>query len=678
MASVLAPSVGRSVAGASSRAVALFAASDLLLSASIGRFVLCALTAASVLSAALSSQGAGHQSTVRYSVLTARGLSLAVASWLFCYGLKHCGPLHAIQLETATSLLLAKSRTSAQRRMLLALLALLLLLGTRGEHPHRGHGSAATAVGVEAQAEAWPEHLLGDGALVAATAISALLHGASRRLEREAGGPWRLFARTTAAAAVLVALPLACEWLWSLRGRHPTAGATTGAAHAPFSAWWWLSASLCMLLGPIGGEKHGAAASGASAAARSRAATLGVGCAFLTACGLEWLRAERIACYHTWIAMLLLMLATKEDDAPAKDGNGIRSVLPVSIGRWSGGAFCAGLLTGGRSDGEGKRLRHYGGDSSFEGMGKALSRAVFASRSSTALAGFLALNVGIMALEATVGVLSHSLTLATDAAHMLLDCAALAVGLYGEASARWPASAAHPFGFARFDPLCALVNALLLLLVAVSVVGEGIHRMVHARSPIDDARLLPVAVAGLAINLVGLVCFHGHVHTHTQAGSDGCGGGGCSPAQGANSNMRGVFLHVLADTMGSVATIASTLLARHLRWQWADPCCSLLVAGCIFAAAFPLLRDSALLLLLPTPEPLRGEAGHACRAAIRALPHVREVRSCRFWSHTSARALGAVTVLASPEANEREVAMHIERIGRGYNVYAIAVEVQKE
>ena len=217
--------------------------------------------------------------------------------------------------------------------------------------------------------------------------------------------------------------------------------------------------------------------------------------------------------------------------------------------------------------------------------------------SSPALAAFLGLNLLFMAIEAAVGVLTHSLTLTTDAAHMLIDCAALGVGLIGEVSAKWPASAQHPFGYGRFDQLCALVNALLLLLVALSVVGEALHRMAHAKHYFehDDARLLPVAVAGLVVNLIGLAYFHNFRHGHGggENGSDDCANGQCghlhpfdvfngkgkgktgkngtpkngklngaslnghSNGGGDNINMRGVFLPVLADTMGSLATIAS-------------------------------------------------------------------------------------------------------------------------
>jgi cation diffusion facilitator family transporter len=142
--------------------------------------------------------------------------------------------------------------------------------------------------------------------------------------------------------------------------------------------------------------------------------------------------------------------------------------------------------------------------------------------------------------------------------------------------------------------------------------------------------------------------------------------------------MRGVFLHVLADTMGSVAAIASSFLESRLHWHWADPLCSLLVAACILAVALPLLRDSSTLLMLRLPEELRGSGLRRCLAAVRALPHVREVTHCRVWSHTRSRALGTVCVRADAGASERLITARVSSTMRSFGVHATAVEVQLE
>lgn len=120
------------------------------------------------------------------------------------------------------------------------------------------------------------------------------------------------------------------------------------------------------------------------------------------------------------------------------------------------------------------------------------------------------------------------------------------------------------------------------------------------------------------------------------------------------------------------------LLTRHLHWRSADAWCSLGVALCILAAALPLLRDAALLLLLRTPPLLRGGGERACIARIAALPHVRGVRSSRFWSHTGARAFGVVAVNVADGASEGHVARGVEQVAREYGVQTVTVEVLKE
>jgi len=403
----------------------------------------------------------------------------------------------------------------------------------------------------------------------------------------------------------------------------------------------------------------------------------------------------------------------------------------------------------------------------------ALWRAATATRSSLQLSAYLCLTLVFMGIEATVGLLSGSLTLTTDAAHMLIDCLALLVGLWGETAAHRPPSRSHPFGYGRYETLCGMINAVLLLLVATSVACEALHRLcgmihadlsheaLHRLAPpplLTDTRLLPVAIGGLAINILGLAYFHEHLHA-AHSGADACGldcGGGCAfdsgwvgigraggrasgrraagrggggrraglfPARngstewitngggkggddgkgggdggrgarngagwmsrllgsssggGGNDNMRGVFLHVLADTMGSVAAIASSFLESRLHWHWADPLCSLLVAACILAVALPLLRDSSTLLLLRLPEELRGSGLRRCLAAVRALPHVREVTHCRVWSHTRSRALGTVCVRADAGASERLITARVSSTMRSFGVHATAVEVQLE
>ena len=109
--------------------------------------------------------------------------------------------------------------------------------------------------------------------------------------------------------------------------------------------------------------------------------------------------------------------------------------------------------------------------------------------------------------------------------------------------------------------------------------------------------LLTTSVLGLIVNLIGLAYFHEHAHGHG-------GDGGCSHghSHGGDSNMHGVFLHVLADTLGSASVIVSTLLIKYKGWLIADPICSLLISILILLSAFPLIESTARVLLLQAPR----------------------------------------------------------------------------
>ena len=125
------------------------------------------------------------------------------------------------------------------------------------------------------------------------------------------------------------------------------------------------------------------------------------------------------------------------------------------------------------------------------------------------------------------------------------------------------------------------------------------HRLVDPPS-INTDRLLVVSVAGFFVNLIGIVTFSlngSHTHSH---GGHGHSHGGHGHAH--NANMQGVFLHILADLMGSVGVIISSIIIQQFGWYIADPVCSLFIAILILTSVGPLLKQSAEVLLLAMPN----------------------------------------------------------------------------
>ena len=182
---------------------------------------------------------------------------------------------------------------------------------------------------------------------------------------------------------------------------------------------------------------------------------------------------------------------------------------------------------------------------------------------------------------------------------MLFDCTALLVGLHASLMSRWKPTRLYSYGYGRVEVLSGFVNGLFLVVIACFVLGEGMERLLDPPN-INTEKLLVVSVAGFIVNLIGIITFStNHTHSHSHGGHGHAHSHGHSHG---NSNMQGVFLHVVADTMGSVGVIISTILIEQFGWFIADPICSLFIAILILISVIPLLKDSAELLLLATPN----------------------------------------------------------------------------
>jgi cobalt-zinc-cadmium efflux system protein len=196
------------------------------------------------------------------------------------------------------------------------------------------------------------------------------------------------------------------------------------------------------------------------------------------------------------------------------------------------------------------------------------------------LAITLGLVVVYMVAEVVGGILAGSLALLADAGHMLSDAASLGLALAAMWVARRPRTAAHTYGFHRAEILAALANGVTLVVLAVFIVREAWFRF-QDPPDVDGPLMLAVAAGGLVVNLVGMAVLHG--------------------GRGESLNVRGAWLHVLADTLGSVQAIAAGALIWAFGWHWVDPMASVLIAALVVFSSWTLLRDSVNVLLEAAP-----------------------------------------------------------------------------
>jgi cobalt-zinc-cadmium efflux system protein len=245
-------------------------------------------------------------------------------------------------------------------------------------------------------------------------------------------------------------------------------------------------------------------------------------------------------------------------------------------------------------------------------------------------------------VEVIGGLVSGSLALLADAGHMLSDAAAIGLTLFALRFARRAPTSTRTFGYFRAEILAALVNGSTLVGIALVIVVEAIGRLRHPAA-VEGPLMLATASGGLLINLAGL-----YLLRHGQHG---------------NLNVRGAWLHVLTDALGSAQAIGAAAIIWALGWNWIDPVASMSIALLVVYSSWGLLRQSVGVLMEGTPAHIDPDA---VLAALRDLAGVEDVHDFHLWSITSGFvALSAHLVIPAtadaPEVLRRSQACLAER-----------------
>ncbi|MGQ4441827.1 cation diffusion facilitator family transporter [Streptomyces violaceoruber] len=238
----------------------------------------------------------------------------------------------------------------------------------------------------------------------------------------------------------------------------------------------------------------------------------------------------------------------------------------------------------------------------------------------------LSITLTVMVVEIVGGLVADSLALIADAAHMATDALGLGMALLAVHFASRPPSDRRTFGYARAEILAALANCLLLLGVGGYVLYEAIDRFV---TPADTAAVPTVVFGaiGLVANMVSLSLL--------------------MRGQKESLNVRGAFLEVAADALGSLAVIVSALVILATGWQPADPIASLLIGLMIVPRTLRLLRETLDVLLEAAPK---GVDIAEVRAHILALDGVEDVHDLHAWTITSGMPVLSAHVVVDGEA----------------------------
>jgi cobalt-zinc-cadmium efflux system protein len=259
-----------------------------------------------------------------------------------------------------------------------------------------------------------------------------------------------------------------------------------------------------------------------------------------------------------------------------------------------------------------------------------------------------------MVIEAVGGWISGSLALLADAGHMLTDVGALSLSLLSAWVAQRPADDSKTYGYLRWEILAALINGAALFGIAALVVIEAIQR-IQDPQPVRTGLFLAVASAGLLVNLGSLVVLHS--------------------AREGSLNVRGAYLHVMGDALGSVGAVTAAAIIALTGWTLADPIVSILLSLLILLGAARLLRESTDILLESVPR-------HVSMAEVQrrmlGVPGVAAVHDLHVWTVTSGMiAMSGHAVVPDLEAHPGVldgIRAEMSRMGIGHVTIQLEVE----
>jgi cobalt-zinc-cadmium efflux system protein len=245
------------------------------------------------------------------------------------------------------------------------------------------------------------------------------------------------------------------------------------------------------------------------------------------------------------------------------------------------------------------------------------------------LAIVLALTVAYMLAEVLGSLVTGSLALLADSGHLLADVLGLAMAFGAIRFARRPATADRTYGFYRAEILAALINGLVLVVVAVSILFAAWERLNAGAGEVQALPMLVVAAGGVVVTLLGAALLHAGAST--------------------SLNVRAAFLEVIGDLLGSTGTIVAALIILRTGWTPADALISAIIGILMLPRALVLLRSVVDVLLESTPHHLDMPT---IEAAMRHVPGVDSVHDLHIWSITSGFDAMSGHVLSNGRASE--------------------------
>jgi len=243
----------------------------------------------------------------------------------------------------------------------------------------------------------------------------------------------------------------------------------------------------------------------------------------------------------------------------------------------------------------------------------------------------IVMNLGFVVIEFVIGFLTDSLALISDAGHNLSDVASLALSLLAFRLARIKPNTRYTYGYRKSTILISLLNALILLLAVGAIGYEAIRRFSHP-APVPGGTMAIVAAIGIGVNGLSAFLFFRDKES--------------------DLNVKGAYLHLLADALVSLGTVIAGLIIIGTSWYWVDPVVSLLIIVVIIVSTWQLLRDSLRLSMDAVPPGIEMER---IREAALKIPGIKDIYHIHVWAMSTTENALTAQLLVSEQLSREEL-----------------------
>jgi cobalt-zinc-cadmium efflux system protein len=267
----------------------------------------------------------------------------------------------------------------------------------------------------------------------------------------------------------------------------------------------------------------------------------------------------------------------------------------------------------------------------------------------------LALTASYMVVQAIGGLVTGSLALLADSAHMLTDAGGLALALIAIRFAERPATPQKTYGYVRLEILSALLNAVVLLLLTIFILYEAVDRFLNP-PPIMAGPMLAVAVVGLAVNLASMKLL--------AAGSS------------ESLNVKGAYFEVMSDMLGSLGVIAAALIVMFTGWRLADPIVGAGIGLFIVPRTWSLLKQAVHILMEGTPPEIDLVL---LEKALKEIPGVVSIHDLHVWTITSGLDSMSCHVVIADMTKARETLLAVNETMKGqFNLTHTTIQIEDQ